>query len=190
MSAHGLAVALEQLAALAPVPVTLTVRVDGRLPEALEVAAYYLVSESLANVGKHARASSVTVEVARAGGVLRVAVTDDGVGGADTEAGSGLRGLADRDLRSRRAGRGRRPAGSLARRVRGPARRDGRLLAGLGRRVRDARLVFEKILTYANHLGLYSEEIGPRGELLGNFPQAFTHLALIRAAIALDQQLG
>lgn len=57
-------------------------------------------------------------------------------------------------------------------------------------RVREARLVFEKILTYANHLGLYSEEIGPRGELLGNFPQAFTHLALIRAAIALDQTLG
>ncbi len=50
--------------------------------------------------------------------------------------------------------------------------------------------MFEKILTYANHLGLYSEEIGPRGELLGNFPQAFTHLALIRAAIVLDQRLG
>ena len=56
--------------------------------------------------------------------------------------------------------------------------------------MREARLVFEKILTYANHLGLFSEEIGPSGELLGNFPQAFTHLALIRAAIALDERLG
>jgi len=45
----------------------------------------------------------------------------------------------------------------------------------------DARLAFEKMLTYANHLGLYSEEIGPSGEALGNFPQAFTHLALINA---------
>ncbi len=62
-------------------------------------------------------------------------------------------------------------------------------LAAAGR-VREARLVFEKILTYANHLGLYSEEIGQSGELLGNFPQAFTHLALIRAAIALDERLS
>ena len=62
-------------------------------------------------------------------------------------------------------------------------------LAAAGR-VREARLVFEKILTYANHLGLYSEEIGQSGELLGNFPQAFTHLALVRAAIALDERLA
>jgi GH15 family glucan-1,4-alpha-glucosidase len=57
-------------------------------------------------------------------------------------------------------------------------------------RVDDARLAFEKMLTYANHLGLYSEEIGPTGELLGNFPQAFTHLALISAAFNLDRALG
>ncbi len=56
-------------------------------------------------------------------------------------------------------------------------------------RLEDARLVFEKMLTYANHLGLYSEEIGPSGEQLGNFPQAFSHLALINAAINLDFQL-
>jgi len=57
-------------------------------------------------------------------------------------------------------------------------------------RLDEARLAFEKMLTYANHLGLYSEEIGPSGEALGNFPQAFTHLSLISAAVNLDQQLG
>jgi GH15 family glucan-1,4-alpha-glucosidase len=57
-------------------------------------------------------------------------------------------------------------------------------------RVDEARLAFEKMLTYANHLGLFSEEIGPTGELLGNFPQAFTHLALISAAYNLDKALG
>ncbi|MCA1656507.1 MAG: glycoside hydrolase family 15 protein, partial [Actinobacteria bacterium] len=57
-------------------------------------------------------------------------------------------------------------------------------------RLGEARLAFEKMLTYANHLGLYSEEIGPTGEQLGNFPQAFTHLALISAATNLDRQLG
>ena len=56
-------------------------------------------------------------------------------------------------------------------------------------RVDDAELAFEKMLTYANHVGLYSEEIALTGEQIGNFPQAFTHLALIDAAIALDQQL-
>jgi pentatricopeptide repeat protein len=57
-------------------------------------------------------------------------------------------------------------------------------------RVDEARLIFEKMLTYGNHVGLYSEEIGPTGELLGNFPQAFTHLALISAAFNLDRALG
>jgi GH15 family glucan-1,4-alpha-glucosidase len=57
-------------------------------------------------------------------------------------------------------------------------------------RLEEARLAFEKMLTYGNHLGLYSEEIGPTGEQLGNFPQAFTHLALISAAVNLDHQLG
>jgi GH15 family glucan-1,4-alpha-glucosidase len=53
-----------------------------------------------------------------------------------------------------------------------------------------ARLALEKMFTYANHLGLYAEEVGPTGEQLGNFPQAFTHLALISAAVNLDRALG
>ena len=57
-------------------------------------------------------------------------------------------------------------------------------------RVDQARHTFEKMLTYANHLGLYAEEIGPSGEALGNFPQAFTHLALISAAVNLDRALA
>jgi len=57
-------------------------------------------------------------------------------------------------------------------------------------RLDDARLALEKMFSYANHLGLYAEEIGPTGEALGNFPQAFTHLALISAAIHLDRALG
>jgi signal transduction histidine kinase len=72
------------------------VEIDDRLPEPLEVAAYYLVSESLANVGKYAQASSATVGVSRRNGQFLVEVTDDGIGGADTDRGSGLRGLADR----------------------------------------------------------------------------------------------
>jgi signal transduction histidine kinase len=97
LSGHGLAVALESLAARAPVPVRLTVELeDGRLPEPLEVAAYYMVAESLANIGKHAQASAATIEVSRHNGQVVVEIVDDGVGGADTERGSGLRGLADR----------------------------------------------------------------------------------------------
>jgi signal transduction histidine kinase len=96
VSGHGLAVALEQLTARATVPVRLTVAVDERLPEPIEVAAYYLVSESLANVAKHADATFATVEVSRATGQVVVEIVDDGVGGADSERGSGLRGLADR----------------------------------------------------------------------------------------------
>src|SRR5918997_3705683 len=96
VSGHGLAVALESLAALATLPVTLTVELDGRVSERVEVAAYYVVSESLANVAKHAAATVATVSVARANGELIVEIVDDGVGGADSEGGTGLRGLADR----------------------------------------------------------------------------------------------
>ena len=96
VSGHGLAVGLESLAARAPVPVRLLVELEGRLDERIEVAAYYVVSESLTNVSKHARASSASVAVSRANGDLVVEVVDDGVGGADSERGTGLRGLADR----------------------------------------------------------------------------------------------
>jgi signal transduction histidine kinase len=96
VTGHGLAVALESLAARAAVPVRLTVEEDGRVEERLEVAAYYVVCESLANIGKHARATSATVEVGRRNGELVVEIVDDGIGGADSERGSGLRGLADR----------------------------------------------------------------------------------------------
>jgi signal transduction histidine kinase len=96
VTGHGLPVALKTLAARAQVPVRLIVDLDGRLPERQEVAAYYVVSESLTNVAKYACASSAVVEVRHADGRLVVEVVDDGVGGADTRGGSGLRGPADR----------------------------------------------------------------------------------------------
>jgi signal transduction histidine kinase len=96
VTGHGLAVALKTLAARAQVPVRLTLDLEGRLPERQEVAAYYVVAESLTNTAKHAYASSAAVEVRHADGRLLVEVVDDGVGGADTRGGSGLRGLADR----------------------------------------------------------------------------------------------
>jgi len=96
LSGHGLAVAVESLSARAPLPVRLAVDVEGRLPERVEVAAYYVVSESLTNIAKHAQATEARVSLERHDGCLVVEVVDDGVGGADTERGSGLRGLADR----------------------------------------------------------------------------------------------
>ena len=96
LSGHGLTVAVESLAAHAPLPVRLVICVEDRLPERVEVAAYYVVSESLANVAKHAHASEARVSLERRGDYLVVEIVDDGDGGADTERGSGLRGLADR----------------------------------------------------------------------------------------------
>jgi signal transduction histidine kinase len=69
---------------------------DARLPGPVETAAYFVVSESLANVAKYARASRAQVELSRGNGTLRVEVRDDGIGGADPARGSGLLGLADR----------------------------------------------------------------------------------------------
>jgi len=65
-----------------------------------------------------------------------------------------------------------------------------RASAGIPEKLDEAKLLFERVLGYANHLGLYSEQTGPQGEALGNFPQAFTHLALISAAFNLDRMLG
>jgi signal transduction histidine kinase len=96
LTGHGLAVALEGLVTRAPVPVRLRVDVEGDLPEAVEIATYFLVSESLTNVAKYAQASTASVDVVRANGDIVIDVVDDGVGGADAAVGSGLRGLADR----------------------------------------------------------------------------------------------
>jgi signal transduction histidine kinase len=96
VSGHGLGVALEQLAARAPVPVESRVEIDGRLPEPLEVAAYYVASESLTNIAKHAQATTARIDVVKENGELVLEIVDNGVGGADSERGSGLRGLADR----------------------------------------------------------------------------------------------
>jgi signal transduction histidine kinase len=76
--------------------VELDVRTEERLPEPVEVAAYYAVAEALTNAAKHAHASLVSVEAELLDGDLRVSVRDDGVGGADPARGSGLVGLADR----------------------------------------------------------------------------------------------
>jgi signal transduction histidine kinase len=92
----GLGPALRALARRAGVPAELNVSVSRRLPERVEVAAYYVVSEALANAVKHARASVVEVDVGEADEILRLLVRDDGVGGADPSRGSGLIGLSDR----------------------------------------------------------------------------------------------
>jgi signal transduction histidine kinase len=96
VSDHGLAVALESLATHATVPVQVIGAPVVRLPEPVELAAFYLVCEGLANVAKHARASSAVVELTREPTNLVIEITDDGRGGATTEHGAGLRGLADR----------------------------------------------------------------------------------------------
>jgi signal transduction histidine kinase len=92
----GLGPALKTLAHRSPIPVELEVRTVGRLPESIEVAAYYVVSETLTNAAKHSRASRVQVEVEVRDRALCIAVGDDGVGGADATRGSGLLGLKDR----------------------------------------------------------------------------------------------
>src|SRR6201987_3718276 len=93
---HGLAPALRELVRRGSIPVTLDVQVSGRLPERVEVAAYYVVSEALTNAAKHSEASVVNVEICVADDALRLVVADDGAGGADPSLGSGLVGLRDR----------------------------------------------------------------------------------------------
>jgi signal transduction histidine kinase len=98
LTTHGLHTALAGLIERAPVPVELAPLPAERLPEAVEVAIYYLVAEAITNVAKYANASQATVVVERAesNGHVTVAVEDDGIGGADPQHGTGLIGLADR----------------------------------------------------------------------------------------------
>jgi signal transduction histidine kinase len=93
---HGLGPALRALAERSQVPVTIDAVPEERLAQPIEAAAYFLVSESLANIAKYARASGVHVRVTRRDGEAVIDVEDDGVGGADPSRGSGLRGLLDR----------------------------------------------------------------------------------------------
>ncbi len=91
----GLAPALRSLARRSPIPVALQIGGDGRLPEQIDVAVYYVISEMLTNAAKHARAPTVEVDV-HSDGMLSVTIRDDGLGGADPSRGSGLIGLKDR----------------------------------------------------------------------------------------------
>jgi signal transduction histidine kinase len=93
---HGLAAALESLASRSTVETRVSFEPRDRLPQPVELAAYFVASEALANVAKYAEATSVTMRVWRIGAVASIEVCDDGVGGADDSGGSGLRGLADR----------------------------------------------------------------------------------------------
>lgn len=96
LSAGGLGPALNTLAHRASIPVELDLRTAGRLPEKVEVGVYYVVSEALTNIAKHAQASVVHVDLEVEDSIVRVAIRDDGVGGADSARGSGLIGLKDR----------------------------------------------------------------------------------------------
>jgi signal transduction histidine kinase len=96
LSRAGLRSALRALSRRSATPVDMDVRIEGRLPEPVEVGAYYVVSETLTNAAKHARSSVVEVDAEASDGTLRVCVRDDGVGGADPGLGSGLVGLKDR----------------------------------------------------------------------------------------------
>ncbi len=96
LSDRGLEPAIEALASRASLPVAIAIGIDDRLPEQVEAAAYYVVAEALTNAAKYANATEVRVDISRSDGVTRIEVADDGIGGAVTDRGSGLRGLADR----------------------------------------------------------------------------------------------
>jgi signal transduction histidine kinase len=96
LSDHGLAPAIHVLVERSPIAVECDVDFEGRLPPPVEAAAYFVVAEGLTNVVKYANATKATVSVRRRPGAVEVVVTDDGVGGARIDAGSGLRGLSDR----------------------------------------------------------------------------------------------
>ena len=92
----GLDAAVEALARRSSVPVDVRKTLGVRLPDPVELAAYFFISEALTNVSKHASASEVSIELERSDGLLTIVVSDDGIGGADQRKGSGLAGLADR----------------------------------------------------------------------------------------------
>ena len=96
LSRGGLGPAIKTLARRSAVPVVLDLDVDCRLPESIEVAAYYVVAEALTNTAKHAQASEVALHASYDDGELRMTISDDGVGGAMTGNGSGMIGLKDR----------------------------------------------------------------------------------------------
>jgi len=96
LSDRGLGAAVEALARRAPLPVELGELPAQELPEQVELAAYFVVSEALTNVAKHASATRASVTMTKTAGRLAVEISDDGVGGADIDLGTGLRGLTDR----------------------------------------------------------------------------------------------
>jgi signal transduction histidine kinase len=96
LTERGLEAALRELASRSPVPVSVDAELDGRLPPAHEAALYFVAAEALTNVAKYARARAARVTLRRDDGSAEIAIADDGIGGAAADAGSGLRGLADR----------------------------------------------------------------------------------------------
>ena len=96
LTESGLETALGSLVDRSCLPAHLDVQLTKEPPASVSAAAYFAVSEALTNVAKHSHATDVVVQVRTDDGVLRILVTDDGVGGADPRAGSGLRGLTDR----------------------------------------------------------------------------------------------
>jgi signal transduction histidine kinase len=93
---HGLPAALEALADRSPVPAIVECDADERLPEAVELAAYFVASEALANIAKYSKAEHASIRLTRTGDMAVIQIADDGIGGADEQGGSGLRGLGDR----------------------------------------------------------------------------------------------
>ena len=96
LTERGLPTALDELCRRAALPAHCQVDLDQRLPDRVESAAYFLVSEALTNAAKHSHAGEVRVKARRAGELLTVEVADDGIGGAAVGSGTGLRGLSDR----------------------------------------------------------------------------------------------
>jgi signal transduction histidine kinase len=96
LSKGGLGPALKTLARRCGIPVTVHLELAGRIPESVEVAAYYVVAEAITNATRHAQASGMDVDARTDGSDLMLSIRDDGVGGADSSKGSGLIGLIDR----------------------------------------------------------------------------------------------